>query len=426
MKLQHLLVRRRASVCAAVLAVLMTLSACGSNQEAGPTVNTSATTDSTAADADDAGGGEPIRIGILQTLSGPLAGNGEASVAGLQLYLDEHDGQLGGRPTELVVEDSEANPDVALRKVGKLIGEDRVVAIVGFGSSANALASIDALEDAQIPAIVTIAQANQLSGDSLSDYVFRTSHTYNQAGRAAGTYVAEEIASDDVEILTWDFVGGQDVAGAFGEAYEAAGGQNLTPTFTPFPATSDFQPYLSDITNSGRKAVYAFYGGGDSIDLVTQYASFGLKEEGPPLIGFPSLTDETVLDGQGEAADGVVTVAPYTWTLDNPTNEAFVEAYRAANDADPVDFAVYSWDAGQLLDVALENIDGEPDGATLAAAIADVRELDSPRGAITMNPESHNPDQPFYVREVQDVDGQLANVVIDEIGTITEEGSASS
>ena len=377
---------------------------------------------------DDVAEGEAIRIGFLYTLSGPLAGNGEESLRGLETYIEQQGGQLGGRPVEIIAEDDESDPDVALRKIDKLLNQDGVSAVVGIGNSAIAAAARDVFHEEEVPLIITTAQANALSHEARSPYVFRTAHTFNQAGYAAGQYVAAEKSTDSVYIQTWDFVAGHDTAAAFKTGFEDNGGETIVgESYTPFLQVQDFQPFLSEIRGADPEVVYAFYGGGDAVNFVSQWSAFGLGEESE-LVGFTSLADESVLEAQGEAALGVETIASYSWTLDNPANQAFVDAYEQEHGDVPSYFAAYAWDAGLLLDEALATLDasGPLDTAALAEAIAGVGELDSPRGTFQMDPETNNPDQVFYVLEVVDRDGELVNEVVGEIGLMTESEIAPS
>ena len=82
----------------------------------------------------------PITIGVLSPLTGVFASYGRDIVDGAQLYADEVGGQMGGRKVQLVVEDYQVKPDVAVTKMRKLVERDKAHAVVGIVLSAAALA----------------------------------------------------------------------------------------------------------------------------------------------------------------------------------------------------------------------------------------------------------------------------------------------
>jgi branched-chain amino acid transport system substrate-binding protein len=167
--------------------------------------------------------------------------------------------------------------------------------------------------------------------------------------------------------------------------------------------------------------VHAFFSGGEAITFVQQYAQFGLAGE-IPLYGPGFLTDTTVLGAQGAAAEGVQTALHYAPALENPVNAEFSAAYEEAYDEPPTQYAVAAYDAAQLLDAALAEFEGaiadDPEG--FVAAMEGVGEIDSPRGPFTLS-DTHNPEQPFYLLEVQPGEGgELENAVLEELGTVED------
>lgn len=389
---------------ASIIALTALLSACGPSTGGG-------------------GADDELSIGLMHIFSGPLAGNGEAAQQGFELYLQEHGGELGGRPVNLIVEDTEGAPDVALRKLDRLIEREEVEAIVGIGSSPEALAVRDVVDEAQVPLVITQAQTNALSHEARSDYVFRTSGTLNQYGYAAGLSLAE--GGRKVRAQTWDIVSGQEVVAALQNGLATGDGELVGESYTPFGATPDFQPYVTEISGSGATDVYSFYAGGDSIAFLDAWNAFGLADSDIKLSGFPSLADETVLPAAQANALGVRTISSYTWTLDNPANDEFVTAFEAEYGSKPSYFSAYAWDAAALLDKAIASLDGDTsDPAAFASALEGVGELESPRGTFVMNPETHNPDQSFYVLEVVASGNEFVNEVVEDLGRIDEQDAA--
>lgn len=186
--------------------------------------------------------------------------------------------------------------------------------------------------------------------------------------------------------------------------------------YTPFPGTKNFQPFLANLQKSGAKAVFTFYAGGAAVDFVKQYAQFGLAGKVDHYsAGF--LTEGGVLKAQGEAAKGTFTAMNYSADLDNATNKTFVQAYEKKTGTKPTTYAMASYDAGQVLDKAIQGAGDALTSKSLNEAIAKVGEIDSPRGNWSFN-DNGTPVQMWYLREVKATDGGLANVVISELGKL--------
>lgn len=385
-----------------------------------------------AACADDGGGGgdgngngggstEPLKIGFLNTVTGVFAVVGKFMDQGIRLYLDQHDGKLGGRPVELIVEDTQAVPEVALRKAQKLIREDQVEMVIGVVSSASALAVRDLFHESQVPLIISNAAANDITRSAFSPYIFRTSYANYQANFPAGQWVYDNVAKDGMFIQATDYVAGHEHVGGFIEGYQQAGGKIIGESYPPFQTTSDYQPFLSKLKDSGAKAVYTFFAGGEAVTYVKQYDQFGLKGN-IPLLGNGAIT-EGVIGAQGKSALGVRSCFLYAETLDNPVNQEFRPAYEETYEEPPNVFAVQNYDTGILIDQALQKLDGNTDDKeALIDALENAGTIASPSGDWTLD-ENHNPVRQWYMREVQDVGGgKFEHVVVGELGEFADPG----
>ncbi len=362
------------------------------------------------------GGGEgddsgPVKIGLALPLSGVYSSLGEDMEQGFQLYLDENEDQLGGRDIEIVSADEGETPQTGVPATTKLVTQDQVSAVVGIVNSATALGLKDTFVQSEVPLIIANAGADDLTTPP-SPYIWRTSFTNGQVGEALGATVAEELGGDPIYLMAADYAAGHESVDGFRESFTAAGGKIAGEAFTPFGTTSDWQPYLNKVRSSGAKAVYVFYAGAEAVNFVKQYDAFGLGDN-IQLYGAGFLTEGGALDAQGKSALGVRTSLHYSNLLDSERNAAFVEAYEAAYNEPPTVYAVQAYDAAAVLDQAIESAEST-DGAGLAEALEGVGEIDSPRGTWSFD-ENHNPDQPYYQREVQEVDGVLGNAVLGEL-----------
>jgi branched-chain amino acid transport system substrate-binding protein len=366
---------------------------------------------------DDAGGGGeasgPITVGLLVPQSGVYASLGTDMANAWTLWLDEHDGMLGGREVTTESADEGETPDSGLAALQTLLQAD-VDVLVGIVSSAVALGAADLVAEQQKLLIVSNAGAGDITGAARSPYIWRTSFTNAQVALPMGEYLAaQDEFKDSVFVIAADYAAGNEAKAGFRSGFEANGGTVVDEAGTPFGTTQDFQPYLSQIQQSGATATFCFYAGAEAVNFVKQYDQFGLADS-IPLFGSGFLTEGGALTAQGEAAVGVQTSLHYSTELDNEANQAFVEAYQAAYDAPPTVYAVQTWDAAVVLDQAVADAE-DLSGDALSEALGGLGEIsDSPRGPWTF--DGQTPAQTFYLREVESSGGGLVNAVLDELG----------
>ncbi|MGC5616866.1 ABC transporter substrate-binding protein [Georgenia sp. Z1491] len=391
---------RRTVVLGAGLTSMALLAACGGGSLGG-------------GDDDEAGedGATSITVGLSYPQSGVYAPLGEDINQGFQLYLDQNDGQLGGLDVELVTADEGEGPQTGVPATERLVTQDGADVVVGIVSSAVALGLQDAFIQAEVPLILANAGANDITAEG-SDYIWRSSYRNGDVSGAIGEHVVEAVGDGSVYLIAADYAAGQEHVAGFREAFEAAGGTVAGETYTPFGTTSDFQPYLSEIQASDASAVFAFYAGAEAASFVQQYDQFGLSED-IQLYGNGFIVEGDLLEAQGESALGIQTSLPYSAMIDTERNTEFVEAYEEAYGEYPTIYAVSAYDAAAAVDAAAEAAESI-DGPGIAAALGEIGEIDSPRGPWSFD-ENHDPLTPYYIREVQEVDGELRNVIIAEL-----------
>lgn len=400
------------------------LAGCGDDDET--TADTDPATGDTGASSPTTGASRnasPLKLGLLVPLSGNLAAIGPELETGLQIYLDDRGGTLGGRPVELVVEDTEGIPEAGLRKAQKLLREDGVDIVTGIISSVVALGVRDVFHEAQVPLIISNAAANAITRGARSPYIFRSAFSDYQPSFAMGRWLLENEPDAEVFLAAADYAAGTEMLEGFRAGFEAEGGTIVGEVLPPL-MTSDFQPFLSTIRDAGATALFAFFPGGDAVTFVRQYAEFGVKDE-LPMYGTIGLTDpEQILAAQGPAAIGIKTATTYSSELDNEENAAFVEAFADKTDGGvPSPFALQSHNAAQLLDLALTELDGDTgDVEALVEALENVGSFDTPAGSFEMDPETHNPIRPFYLVEAAQSGERSVHEVLEDLGPVTDPG----
>lgn len=393
--------RRRTRVASAALALTVLL--------AGGCAGSSLNSDSTASD-------ETIHIGVMWPLSGVYKTVGDDFARGWQLYLDTHGGKLGGHPVKVTVVDEADGKQTARDGIKKLIEQDHVEVVVGTISSDAVQAVYPAITDKHIPYVATGGRP-----DNLTDltWTWHTSWQNRDAGQAIADYIRTTV-NGPVYAIGPDYKGGWDQVGGFVDAFKAGGGKLANPdgkpTWTPFPATTNFLPYLNAIQATDAKAVFAFFGGTNAVDFVKQYAQSGLAGK-VPLYAAGFTTEGAVLAGQGAAADGIYSSLNYAPDLDNPANRSFATAFQQKHDAVPDLYNVTAYDAALLLDQAIAAAGPNPTSESINTAIGKLGAIPSPRGDWRFGTE-HSPIQPWYLRQVRTDGRGRANVVVQTLTTL--------
>jgi branched-chain amino acid transport system substrate-binding protein len=349
----------------------------------------------------------PLRIGVLNTFSGPTASTGDWNWSGVSVYLDEVKETFAGRKVELVKEDDQFNPQVGLEKVRKFVESDKVDLIVGPQASNVALAVLNYVKQSKAFLLVSGAGTDAITWERIP-YMFRSSISSWQLCHPMAEWTYDNLAKEMV-VMSEDYAGGHDVAEEVMTPFIAKGGKITKEIYVPTTVT-DYSPYFTVIRSLDPRVVYNFStGGAHAIRYVQQWAQSGIKAK---LCGFAGFVDATTVEQQGRAALGVISTTIYTDTLDTPVNKKFAAAYREKTKQNPNLFSDYGYVSMQVIDAALKATDGDAsDKDKLAEAMAKVK-LDAPRGPFRFDPVTHNPIQDVYICEEQEKDGRLVTAVI--------------
>src|SRR5213594_5077308 len=358
---------------------------------------------------------EPIRIGLLNAITGPLAVNGTEINEGIRLYWeDEMSGQVAGRPVRLIVEDSEGKADVGLTKVRKLVESDRVHLILGPVSSAVAVAIRDYVHERTIPTIITQATANSLTAEKASPSLFRSAMSSYQQEAGGGWYVAAKLGHKRIAVVALDYVAGHEQADGFIKAFMEGGGQSVEKVLMPLGAM-DVAPYITRIHSKASEldAVVGILWGPSAPQWMKAWDEYGLKGK-LPLLGLGELVNETYLRQVGDASIGIVSWLSYSPALDTPENKRFVQVFKKKYGKDPVYNNHLGYLAAKAGGEALRAVNGNvEDQARYLEALRKVR-FEAPGGAFRFD-DKQNAVIPTYIRRVEPVGGKLQNSVIDAV-----------
>jgi ABC-type branched-chain amino acid transport systems, periplasmic component len=394
-----MITRRRLLGLFGAAATLPVLSACGSSVGGGS--------------GGGAGGGGSVKVGLVVPQSGVYASLGTDMQRGWELWLDSNGKKFGNYTVETVVADEGETPQTGVPAVQKVLQSDGVDIVVGLVNSATALGVGDLLKESKKLLVVTNAGAADVTGKARTPYIWRSSFTNAQVSAAMGSYLAGSGFKEGVFAIAPDYAAGTEVIAGFKKTFEAGGGKVVGEAKPAFGKTSDYQPFLTQIQQSGAKATFCFFSGAEAITFVKQYQQFGLAST-IPLYGSGFLTEGSVLKQQADAALGVQTTLHYSDQLDNPANKAFVQAYTAKYGDAPSTFSTQTFDAANVLNRALKSTTGLG-GDALAVALGGIGSVDdSPRGPWTFDGQS--PRQHLYLRKVENVNGKLVNAVVQDLG----------
>ncbi|MCQ6274211.1 ABC transporter substrate-binding protein [Bacillus sp. V3B] len=363
--------------------------------------------------------GDTIKIGALLPSTGVYASLGENLLNGLNLYFEENNWEVAGKKIEIIHEDSEADPQVSLRKLRKLMDQDSIDILTGPISTAVAYAIRDEVDSKKLPFLVSHAGGNDLVRSKRSDYIWRSSFSSWQIGHSMGEWAYNNVG-EKIYVTAADYAFGHEVADAFKEAYTAAGGTIVDEVYPPL-GNNDFSSYLGKMNRDDIDGIYAFFAGSDAIRFVQQYDQYGLQGK-IPLIGSGWLNAEDVRPQQKLSGDGIKSALFWDYHLETEENKSFVEAYEKKYNQRPSIESLEGYDAAIIIAKAIEALDGDvSDSKKFIDAIAAV-EITSPRGPIKFDKETHNIVQNMYIMETGIENDATENNVIDTITEVADPG----
>lgn len=279
---------------------------------------------------------EPVRIGVVQPLTGPVAYDGNIYVNTVKMLVDEMNAKGGvlGRRIELVVEDGACNPAQSVNAAEKLAVRDKVVAILGAFCSTSTAAVMEVAKKYKIPLITGISTAAQLTEQG-NPYFFRAVATTPMLGDAFGGALPAAVKAKRFAFLVINDDWGRSMVAAYPKAIERAGG---TIVATEYFLQSELQ-FLSHITKikaSNPDAIILAANTQQAVGLTKQIRELGIEV---PLIGEGSWTSDSYLKLAGPASNGVYGLVEYVYTIPTPINEAFVKEFKAKLKENPSKFA---------------------------------------------------------------------------------------
>ena len=348
---------------------------------------------------------DTVKIGLIVSMTGQQASTGKQIKAAVDLYQKQNGNTVAGKKVEVILRDSGSVPDNTKRLAQELIVNDKVNIIAGFEITPAAFAIAPLATEAKIPAVVMAAGTSIIT--ERSPYIVRTSFTVPQSCVVIADWAAKNGIKKVVTIVS-DYAPGADAQKSFTERYTAGGGSVIEALKVPL-ANPDFAPFLQRAADAKPDAIFIFVPSGQGGTFMKQYVERGLDKAGIKLIGPGDVTDDDLLPNMGDAAIGTVTALFYSADHKSAKNKAYVEAFMKANNFRPNFMSVGGYDGMHLIYEALKKTGGKADGDSLIAAMKGMK-WESPRGPISIDPETRDIIQNIYIRKVEKKNNSLWNV----------------
>jgi branched-chain amino acid transport system substrate-binding protein len=340
---------------------------------------------------------EELRIGFLAPRTGIFAQIGTDMVNGFQMYLDEHNGTLGGAKVNFIVEDDQGKPDVDVTKAKKLILQDKVHMIVGalLASSAYAIGPVSTAEKTLY--IGSSATADDLAQRQVDKYPYVAFSTWTPSlpNHPLGQWACDQGYKKIVAVVA-DYAFGYEQVGGFQQTFEDCGGKIIQKIWTPL-GTKDFGPYIPTI-KADADAIFSLMVGPMALQFPKQLRGAGIKK---PIVAGGTSYDEFVLPFMGDEVIGDVSALMYSAALETPKNEAFVKRYREKYGKVPSYYSEGNYSTAQWIDETMAKSKGVfPGPVEFIKTMASIQ-LDAPRGTVRLDPTTKSPIENIYIKKVE-------------------------
>jgi len=368
--------------------------------------------------ASSAQAADTVKIGLIMAYSGQFADTATQMDNAIKLYVKQHGDTVAGKKIEFIRKDTGGpNPDVAKRLAQELIVRDGADIIAGFTLTPEALGAAGVSAEAKKLMVVMNAATSIITAKS--PYIARTSLTIPQLENTFGAW-AYKSGVRKVYTMVSDYGPGIDAETWFQNGFKGAGGEVVGSVRMPV-ANADFSAYVQRAKDLNPEAIFVFIpGGAQPPAFAKALAERGMDPKKIKIMGQGEITmDDNVLKNMGDAALGIITVFHYSAEHKSAMNAAFVKAYNADYHRNPDVFSIGGWDGMHLIYEALKKTGGKADGDSLIAAAKGMK-WESPRGPISIDPDTRDIVQTVYIRRVEKVGGAVQNVEFDKVENVKD------
>ncbi len=345
---------------------------------------------------------EVLKMGISMPMTGVwFNAVGRQLAAALKLYIQEHGDVVAGRKLQITVRDDGGVADTARRLVQEMVVNDKV-GLIGIGTTPCSLAIAPLVTEAKIPTLVLSSGASITV--TKSPYMVRAGFLQGQQAWIMAEWAAKN-GSKRVVTPVNDWAPGIESETAFKTRFLQEGGEIIESIRIPL-ANPDFAPFLQRIRDINPDTAFIYFPGTQAGIFAKQFAERGLGNSGIKIIGPADLTDDDDLNTMGDQMLGIITSGSYSAAHDSALNKAYVSAFEKASGFRPDFVSVGAYDGLHLIYEALKKTNGNAEGDTLLGAMKGMA-WESPRGPISIDPQTRDIVQNIYIRKVEKVNGQL-------------------
>src|ERR1700686_4090074 len=349
-----------------------------------------------------------VKIGLIMPYSGQFADTATQMDNAIKLFMKQHGDVIAGKKIEIIRKDSGGiAPDVAKRLAQELVTRENVDILGGLILTPNALAVGDVSAEAKKFTVIMNAATSIIT--TKSPYMARTSVTTPMLNQTLGTWAVKKGGAKKIYSMVSDFGPGHDAEGAFQLGVKEAGGEIVGSVRFPV-ANPDFSAFVQRAKDSNPDAIYVWIPGGAQPAAVGKaLAERGIDPSKVKVMGQDSLAFESARKSMGDTALGIITVSDYDSNINSALNREFVKAYNDEFHRNPDIYSIGGYDGMHLIYEALKKTNGNADGDALIAA-AKGMSWQSPRGPITIDPETRDIIQTVHIFQTEKVGDQSLNV----------------
>jgi branched-chain amino acid transport system substrate-binding protein len=361
---------------------------------------------------------QTVKIGLIMPFSGQFADTATQMDNAIRLYVKQHGDTVAGKKIEFIRKDTGGiAPDLAKRLAQELVVRDKVDLLAGFVLTPNALAAGDVSAEAKKFMVVMNAATAIIT--TKSPYMVRTSVTLPQLNETFGTW-AYRSGIRNVYTMVSDYGPGHDAEAGFQRGFKEAGGEVVGAVRFPV-ANPDFSAFVQRAKDLNPQAIFIFVPGGVQPAAIGKaLAERGIDPRKTKVLGTGELTEDEARKTMGDASLGIVTAYHYDHNHQSALNREFVKAFNAESGGrNPNIYAIGGYDGIHLIYEVLKKTGGNTDGEALVAAAKGMA-WESPRGPVSIDPETRDIVQTVYIRRVEKVGDQLLNVEFDKIEKVKD------
>jgi branched-chain amino acid transport system substrate-binding protein len=368
--------------------------------------------------ASAAGAQGTVKVGVISAYTGQFADTATQIDNGIKLYVKLHGDTVAGKKIEIIRKDTGGpNPDVAKRLAQELVVRDNVDILAGFTLTPEALGAAGISAEAKKLMVVMNAATSVVV--TKSPYIARVSMTLPQIAATMGTWAVKKGGVKKAYTMVSDFGPGIDAETWFQKAFKDAGGEIVGSVRMPV-ANPDFSAFVQRAKDLNPESIFVFVpGGAQPGALGKAFAERGVDPNKIKILSTGEPVDETAIKSLGDLALGRISAWHYDYNHQSKKNIDFVKAFNAEFNRNPDFFAVGGYDGMHLIYEALKKTGGKADGDSLIAAAKGLT-WESPRGPMTIDPETRDVVQTVYIRRVEKAGGNTVNVDIDKIDNVKD------